>query len=109
MDNSVVREALARYVVGASSLAQLELTLPDGWELDERDDPDLRELTLRVVGLIGELDRGDITERTLRRRMVPLVGSVTTTSYSASPTSTLTNPQPARAFVAGSALPVGSG
>lgn len=99
-----IRRALGDYLSGQMSVAQLTRALPDGWELDEAQDPALRSLTFDVLAPLGEFDRGDLTEVELKKRLVPLVGFLITHSESTSATAATTAAGPARIVAAGTAL-----
>lgn len=71
MTETVIRDSISRYLAGIISAEQLEHGLPDGVDLDEADDLSLRDLTLRVMGLLAENAVGDIDEFTLRQRLNP--------------------------------------
>lgn len=69
-----VRSIIIEYLAGRFSADELAERLPDAWELDEASaDASARELTLRAVGYLAELERGDRSEGALREALIPLV------------------------------------
>jgi hypothetical protein len=70
-----VRSIIIEYLAGRFDANELATRLPDPLELDEADDDTARELTLRAVGYLSELERGDRTESGLRSALVGLVAA----------------------------------
>jgi hypothetical protein len=57
-----IREIVARYLSGDISADELEVQLPDGWEMDRDGDEDARRLVLRIIGYVAEFQNGDLNE-----------------------------------------------
>ena len=71
-----VKSIIIEYLAGRITARDLAVGVPDGWELDESGDTEARDLTLRVLGLLAEHERGDRDERTLRTvLMEPVVST----------------------------------
>jgi hypothetical protein len=81
MSEGDIREAVARYLAELLPLEGLRDSLPDGVELDEANEPDLRKLTLTVMGLIAEVDAGDTTVDELRTRLIPFAAYTVTSTF----------------------------
>jgi hypothetical protein len=84
-----VRSVVIEYLAGLFTTDELAIRLPDGYELDEASDPAALDMTLRSVGYLAELERGDRTEDELRAALIPLVQA----SETVSPTLTADNTQ----------------
>lgn len=65
----LLRDRIARYVASIITLDELTRSLPDGWELDQADDPDARRLTLLVTGFVTDYERGNLSASELRERL----------------------------------------
>jgi hypothetical protein len=68
-----VRSIIIEYLAGRITARDLAVGLPDGWELDEGDDSEVRDLTLRAVGYLAEHERGDRDEQDLRTALTGLM------------------------------------
>jgi hypothetical protein len=75
-----VRSIIIEYLAGRITARDLAVGLPDGWELDEGDNAEARDLTLRVVGHLAEYERGDRDERDLRMMLMGLIAGSPETS-----------------------------
>lgn len=75
-----MRSIIIEYLAGRITTRDLAVGLPDGWELDEGDDAEARDLTLRVVGYLAEFESGDRDERALRMVLMGLVAGSLETS-----------------------------
>ena len=84
MSEADVREAVARYLAEMLPLEGLRDSLPDGAELDEANEPNLRKLTLTVMGLIAEVDAGDTTVAELRTRLIPFAAYTVRSTFAGS-------------------------
>jgi hypothetical protein len=69
MGEPEVRDQIARYLATDISAVALEVSLPDGWDLDQARDPQLRRLVLTVLGYLSEFRNGDLSEDELRMRL----------------------------------------
>lgn len=61
-----VRDLISRYVAGSITVDQLSDALPDGWDLDEADEPATAALVMLVVGYIAEYQLNRRSETQLR-------------------------------------------
>lgn len=66
-----VRDSISRYVAGSITADALAQLLPDGWDVDEADEPRTTELVMRVVGYISEYDLDRRSEAELREALRP--------------------------------------
>ena len=69
--------AVAAYLWGELTPAELARALPDGWDLDQGASQEERRRVLRLMGHLAELDRGDLTERSLRMLVAGLAIEMT--------------------------------
>ncbi len=69
-----VQSTIIEYLAGRFSAAELATRLPDPWELDDAvADAAARDMALRAVGYLAELERNDRSEGELREALVSLV------------------------------------
>src|SRR5579884_2497337 len=69
-----VRTTIIEYLGGRFPVDEFAMRLPDPWELDEAHAGDAAsELTMRVVGLLAEMEAGDRSEVELRGALTTLV------------------------------------
>lgn len=64
---SSVRDLISRYVAASITVDELSHRLPDGWDLDEGAEPDVKQLVLRTIGHIADYQRDVLSEDELRR------------------------------------------
>lgn len=62
-----VRDLIARYVAGIITLEALSHSLPDGWDLDAAEEPEVRRLVLLTVGYLADYQRDHLSESQLRQ------------------------------------------
>lgn len=110
MSQIAVRTEVARYLAGMITAEELERGLPDGWELDETGDDELRRVTLVVMGRLAEYFEGDLAEPDLRRTLEEHAAWRTSISYAARTHETIARarPETAESFAGGTSLLVGS-
>jgi len=63
----LVRDVISRYVAGIITLDALSHGLPDGWDLDEADEPDVKRLVLLTIGYLSDYQRDNLSENEIRR------------------------------------------
>src|SRR5215218_1581312 len=73
-----VHDLVGRYLAAELSADELQVRLPDGWELDGSEDRDARRLVLLIMGNLAEFSNGDLSEPQLRERLGILTPSVRT-------------------------------
>jgi hypothetical protein len=66
---SSVRDSISRYVSELASVSDLSHQLPDGWALDEQNDPQTTKLVMLVMGYLADYDNGHLNELELRQRL----------------------------------------
>lgn len=89
-----VRDLISHYVADLITLEALGRGLPDGWELDRVDEPEIKRLVLLIIGYLSEYERDNLTEAEIRRRLSPEASwHLVRTSTSVNPT-----PRPEQVF-----------
>jgi hypothetical protein len=73
MSEAAVVGLLVRYVAGIITASELARRLPDGWELDQQDDPELRRLVLRTMGYLAGYQNGVHGEFDLKQALRSLI------------------------------------
>lgn len=68
-----IRNVLVRYLAREVSADELSRRLPDGWDLDEANDPDADDLALLAMGYLAGYHGGDRNEDELRRALRQLI------------------------------------
>jgi hypothetical protein len=68
-----IRFSISRYLEGGISVDDLTDLLPDGWDLDEANDPHATDLTLAAIGYLAGYQSGDRDEDDLRAALGELV------------------------------------
>lgn len=68
---TAVRDLIARYVAASISAEDLADGLPDGWNLDEADEPAVADIVLLTIGYLAEYEAGDRGEDELRAALEP--------------------------------------
>ena len=66
-----VRHLISLYVAESIPIEELSDALPDGWELDEAGEPDVKRLVLQTIGRIADYEREALTEDQLRKLLDP--------------------------------------
>lgn len=66
-----VRDLISRYVAESISVEDLSDGLPDGWDLDEANEPEVKRLVLKTVGRIADYQRNALSENELRSLLAP--------------------------------------
>ncbi len=62
-----VRDLISRYVAGIITLEALSHGLPDGWDLDAADEPEVKRLVLLTIGYLSDYQRDNLSESQLRQ------------------------------------------
>lgn len=73
-----LHDLVGRYLADELSADELQVRLPDGWDLDRSDDREARRLVLLIMGNLAEFSNGDLSESQLRERLGILTPSVRT-------------------------------
>lgn len=73
MSEAAIVGLLVRFVANVISWQQLEMELPDGWELDQRDDAAARSLALAAMAYLAEFENGDRDAPDLREAIRSLI------------------------------------
>lgn len=68
-----IHNVLGRYLADEVSVAELQVSLPDGWDMDQSGDVDARRLALQIMGNLAEFFNGDLAEDDLRSRLTALM------------------------------------
>jgi hypothetical protein len=68
-----IHELVGRYLRDEISVSELQVGLPDGWDMDQSGDETARRLVLRIMGNLAEFFNGSIDEDALRSRLSPLL------------------------------------
>jgi len=76
-----IRDLISTYLEGGISVSELNDRLPDGWELDEANDPDATDLTLHAIGYLAGFQAGDRDEDDLRAMLDALVFQTVRAKY----------------------------
>jgi hypothetical protein len=76
-----IRELIARYLAGDIDATELNDQLPDGWDLDEADDPGATELVLLALGFLAGYQSGDRDEDALRAMLASLITHTVEVAY----------------------------
>lgn len=62
-----MRDLISRYVAGLITLEALSHGLPDGWDLDEADEAEVKRLVLLTIGYLSDYQRDNLSESEVRR------------------------------------------
>ncbi len=76
-----IRDLISRYLAGDMDAAELNDLLPDGWDLDEADDPGASELALLALGFLAGYQSGDRDEDALRIALAGLISDTIQVEY----------------------------
>lgn len=84
-----IRASISRYLDGELSAEDLNDVLPDGWDLDEANDPNATDLALAAIGYLAGYQSGDRTEADLRAALSELVTQTVEIEYPSDPSDDL--------------------
>jgi hypothetical protein len=77
------RALISCFLDGEIDAVQLSERLPDGWELDEADDPGATDLALYALGYLAGYQSGDRTEDELREALRQMLSDTVLIEYAA--------------------------
>src|SRR5947208_15015128 len=78
-----IRDLISRYLIGDITADELSDQLPDGWELDEANDPGASDLALLAMGYLAGYQSGDRDEAALRDALAQLISDTVMIEYPA--------------------------
>lgn len=64
-----IHDLVGRYLGDEITAAELQVRLPDGWDMDRSGDRDARRLVLLIMGHLSEFFNGDLPENELKERL----------------------------------------